>query len=89
MRTGIFISIIALNSWGQQATPLLVHEDPQTQREFQNTYQSINSKPSISKGAGAPNSAPSKVGDIYISTSTSKIYIATGTVTSSSWMIIN
>lgn len=39
----------------------------------------------ISSGAGAPGSTPSKVGDIYIDTSTPAAYIATGTSSSADW----
>ena len=77
-------------SWGSNATtatPLLVH-DPQTQREFQNVYQSINAKSSIYSGGPAPASAPSKVGDVYISTNTVHMYMSTATKDSNSWLLI-
>lgn len=70
-------------------TPILAHEEPAIQREFQNAYQSINVKPSVSSGAGAPSKAPGKLGDIYISTTTAKVYIATATATSASWVVVN
>jgi len=38
-----------------------------------------------SSGAGVPSSTPSNLGDIYIDTTNLKIYIATGTSSSSDW----
>lgn len=38
-----------------------------------------------SSGAGAPSSTPSNLGDIYIDTTNLKIYLATGTSSSSDW----
>ena len=45
--------------------------------------------PEISSGTSAPSSTPSKVGDIYIKTDTAKMYVATGTSSSSDWTIVN
>lgn len=70
-------------------TPLLPHKDPSDEREFQNVYQTISKGPAIFSGTGAPSTAPNKAGDLYINTSTSKVYIATGTVTSGSWTLLN
>jgi len=47
------------------------------------TDQKARSKVSI--GAGPPSSTPTMVGAMYIDTSASKIYIATGTSGSSDW----
>lgn len=38
-----------------------------------------------STGAGAPSSAPSNIGDIYVDTTSNKFYIAMGTSSSSDW----
>lgn len=87
-----FLMIIAFieRSFGNtNPTPLLTHKDAADQREFQNVYQNINAKPSTTIGAGAPTFAPRNFGDIFISTTTSKIYIATGTANSGSWAVIN
>jgi hypothetical protein len=65
------------------------HKDPAIEREFQNSYQAISAKPTIFTGAGAPTTTPIKIGDIYVSTTTSKIYISTSAATSGSWAIIN
>ena len=45
----------------------------------------IDGKPTISSGAGAPATTPSKVGDIYIDTTGDDAYIAVGTASSSDW----
>jgi len=45
----------------------------------------INAKPTISSGAGAPASTPTKVGDIYIDTTGDDAYIAVGTASSADW----
>lgn len=70
-------------------TPLLPHSDPSNEREFQNVYQTISKSPSVYSGSGTPTKAPVKLGDFYINTSTSKVYIATGTATSGSWTALN
>ena len=74
-------------SWG--ACPLLSHADPDQQREFQNLCQQIASSPLVTAKAGAPTITPRRVGDIYISTTTAKVYIATATATSGSWAVVN
>lgn len=38
-----------------------------------------------SSGSGAPSSAPSNIGDIYVDTTNLKIYIAAGTSASTDW----
>ena len=45
--------------------------------------------PNIESGTSAPSSTPSKVGDMYVDTSAKKLYIATGTSSSSDWTITN
>lgn len=45
--------------------------------------------PNISYGTSAPSSTPAKIGNIYINTSAKKLYIATGTSSSSDWTITN
>lgn len=53
------------------------------------TGTSSSSAPTISSGAGAPGTTPSKVGDIYIDTTGDNAYIAVGTASSSDWEISN
>jgi hypothetical protein len=60
--------------------------------EMQNIYQNIpnkNTTPAIYIGAGAPSFTPGKIGDIFVSTTTSKVYLSTSTVTSGSWSVLN
>lgn len=45
----------------------------------------VDAKPTISSGAGAPSSTPSKVGDIYIDTTGDDAYVAVGTASSADW----
>jgi hypothetical protein len=69
--------------------PLLVHDDPNNQREFQNVCQQLTATPLITTSAAAPTFTPRRVGDIDISTSTAKVYIATATISSASWAVVN
>lgn len=45
--------------------------------------------PTITSGTSVPSTTPTKIGNIYIKTDTDKIYIATGTSSSSDWTIVN
>lgn len=45
--------------------------------------------PTITSGTSAPSTTPTKIGDIYVRTDTDKMYIATGTSSSSDWTIVN
>ena len=45
--------------------------------------------PAVSTGTAAPTSTPIQVGDIYVDTTNKKMYIATGTSSSSDWTITN
>ncbi|MGQ4834685.1 MAG: hypothetical protein ACP6IS_12440 [Candidatus Asgardarchaeia archaeon] len=40
-------------------------------------------------GSGAPTSTPEKVGDIYVDTTNKKVYVATGTSSSTDWTLVN
>lgn len=51
--------------------------------------QLLYAYPNISSGAVAPASTPSKIGDIYIDTVATKVYISTGTSSSADWKILN
>lgn len=72
-----------------KTTPLFNHDDPKINREFQNIYQVSGRSTAIFTGAGAPGFTPQKAGDIYISTTTQKIYISTAIATPTSWVIVN
>jgi hypothetical protein len=52
-------------------------------------FAAASTAPTISSGAGAPASTPSKVGDIYIDTTGDNAYIAVGTASSADWEISN
>lgn len=72
--------------------PLFKHKDVYVNREFQNAYvdiRAVSKAPVIYTGTTAPSIIPPKVGDIYINTTAGKVYIATATVTSASWAILN
>lgn len=45
----------------------------------------IKAKSTASNGAGVPSSTPANIGDIYVDTTTEKIYMATGTSSASDW----
>lgn len=85
----LFLSAPVWAVGSTQTTPLVPHKDPQIEREFQHTYSTMANAPSVYISAGAPSGTPAKLGDIDISTTTSKIYIATATLTSGSWIVIN
>lgn len=50
-----------------------------------NLQTTLDTKPTISSGAGVPASTPTKVGDIYIDTTGDDAYIAVGTASSADW----
>ncbi len=45
--------------------------------------------PTISSGTTAPSSTPDKIGDIYVNTTGTTMYVATGTSSSSDWTAVN
>jgi uncharacterized protein (TIGR02145 family) len=53
------------------------------------TTSSVSCSPTISSGTSVPTTTPVKVGDMFIDTSAKKIYVATGTTSSSDWTILN
>jgi hypothetical protein len=91
MRKLFFIIFIPIACYGASG-PKYVHKDPVEQMEWQNIYSILAESKNTSKisfGAGTPTSTPGKVGDIYISTTTQKVYISTAAATSGSWVIVN
>lgn len=56
---------------------------------FNRVYLLLKGSPYISNGIIAPTSTPQKIGDMYIDTVLSKVYVATGTTNSSDWKILN
>ena len=59
--------------------------DDFTSSDYNAMVTDQKARAAIESGAGVPSSTPDKVGDIYIDTSNLRIYIATGTSTSSDW----
>lgn len=49
----------------------------------------VDASGGVTSGSGAPSSIPSGLGQIYIDTTGSKVYISTGTTNSGSWSILN
>jgi hypothetical protein len=43
----------------------------------------------VTSGTSTPATTPTALGQIYIKTDTSKVYISTGTSSSSDWTIVN
>jgi len=43
----------------------------------------------ITSGSGAPSSTPSKIGNIYVDTAGSKVYVSTAISASGDWKILN
>ena len=64
-------------------TPVAVYVDPITHRLL------VDNSGQVTSGAGIPATTPSALGLIYIRTSTSKVYISTGTASSADWSIVN
>ena len=59
-------------------------------RWFQDLFTFIDTKtPEIYTDNTAPTSTPRKVGDMFVDTSANKVYVATGTSSSSDWTILN
>jgi len=71
--------------------PVYTHPQP-VQEEFRVLYTEkaeARTSPKIFTSTAVPSIAPEKTGDIFINTSTSKVYIATATASSGSWAILN
>lgn len=51
--------------------------------------QLLYALPNITSGVVAPSSTPEKIGNIYIDTALSKVYISTGVSSSADWKILN
>lgn len=48
-----------------------------------------NKLPSVSYGTGVPTKTPQAIGDIYVKTVLTKVYVATGISSSSDWTLVN
>lgn len=68
-------------SYVDGVTPVLLYADPTTHRLLTQT--------AVTTGAVAPSSTPSFIGQIYIDTVLGKVYMSTGTSSSTDWKILN
>ena len=50
---------------------------------------SVTCSPTVTSGTATPGTPPVKIGDMYVNTSTKKIYVATGTASVTDWTILN
>ena len=92
--TNVAICILLLIFFAYQALasgPIYTHPQP-TQEEFRVLYTEkaeARTAPKIFTSTAIPSVAPEKIGDIFINTSTGKVYIATGTANSGDFAILN
>lgn len=84
-----FLLALSLGALAYASCPLLTHSDANEEREFQNVCQQISGSPLVTVGAGVPGLIPKKTGDEYIDTTNRKVYFATATVTTGSWIVVN
>lgn len=75
-------TLIAVSS-ADGVTPVRVYADPTTHRLL------VDNSGQVTSGTIAPNTTPSALGLIYIKTDTAKVYISTGTSSSSDWTLVN
>ncbi len=85
---GPFITISNIGDRGLGGTTAQTHTIGEAVR-MNITAEHWNEVPGISSGTVAPASTPTKIGDIYIDTVLAKVYIATGTSSSSDYKILN
>lgn len=62
-------------------TPVAIYADPSTHR--------LLVANAVSTGVAAPNTTPAIVGAMYVDTNAKKVYVATGTASSTDWTILN
>lgn len=86
----ILILLMAIPTWAK--SPKYSYKDPHLNDEISQIYFEITKAqqaPKVFQGVGAPTLTPQKIGDIYVSTTTSKVYLSTGTATSGDWAVLN
>ncbi len=76
-----FVTTLLGVSSSDGITPVVVYADPTTHRLLVDTV--------AYSGAGVPGTTPTAIGQIYVDTNATKVYISTGTVNSGSWTILN
>lgn len=90
--TGDYITISNASDRGKGGTTEQTHiiGEPVRMNVGAETIQEIvDTLPAITSGSGAPAGTPTKIGDIYVDTSGSKVYIAKGTSSSADFLILN
>jgi hypothetical protein len=90
--TGDYITISSAGHRGMGGTTEQTHiiGEPVRMNVGAETIEEIvDTLPAITSGSGAPASTPTKIGDIYVDTSGSKVYIAKGTSSSADFLILN
>ena len=76
-----YVPTLIASSSADGQTPVRVYADPTTHRLLVQTV--------ASSGSGAPATTPTALGQIYIDTLNTKVYVSTGTVNSGSWTVVN
>lgn len=90
--TGDYVVISDAGNRGMGGTTEQTHiiGEPVRMNVGAETIQEIvDTLPAITSGSGAPAGTPTKIGDIYVDTSGSKVYIAKGTSSSADFLILN
>lgn len=73
------------NAYGVSLIPYHVHNNTDSAL----IDRIANKLPIAVYGSGAPTSTPLAIGDIYVNTALSKVYVATGRSSSSDWTLVN
>lgn len=56
---------------------------------FSRLVDLLGRTPERSTGTAAPTTTPTKIGNIFVDTANAKVYVATGTASSSDWTVVN
>ena len=87
--TGDFVTVSERGIGGTTEQTHVIGEYVRMDVTAQTIQEISDTMPTISSGAVAPSSTPSKVGDVYVDTTAKKIYFATGSSSSADWSIVN
>ena len=86
----LWILLFLVHGISYAAGPVYVHKSPEHE-EFTSLYKDkaeASMTPRIYIGAGSPTFASNKIGDLFVSTSTAKIYVSTSAAVNG-WVILN
>jgi len=92
---GTFVTVSLDVNRGVGGTTAQTHEVGElvnmniTAEHWSELSTTLDSKPLITTGILAPTSTPTKIGDIFVNTTGSKVYISKGTSSSADWLILN